>query len=60
MTLLHYPMIIVCLVQITNGFMDDFRVVKGCNNGCNNSYDSGNNFIIFTLKMKLNIHFNTY
>ena len=26
--LLRYPMIIVCLVQMLNGFMDDFRAVK--------------------------------
>jgi hypothetical protein len=45
----------VFLVQMPNGFMDDFSVVKGCNNGCNKIYDSGNTFIIFTLKIQLNI-----
>ena len=51
---------IVFLVQIPNGFMDDFRAISGCTDGCNNNYDNGNNFGIFTLKRKLNIHFNTY
>ena len=37
-------MIMVFLVQVPKGFMDEFGVVKGCNNGCNSSYDSGNTF----------------
>ena len=53
-------MIMVCLVQMPNDFMDDFRDIKGCNNDYNNNYDNDNTFIIFTLKRKLNIHFNTY
>jgi hypothetical protein len=44
--LLQHPMIIVCLVQMPNGFMDDFRAVKGCNS----SYDSSNSFRICTLE----------
>jgi hypothetical protein len=48
--LLQYPMIIVCLVQMLNGFMDDFRAVRGCNSDCNSSYDSDNSFRICTLE----------
>jgi hypothetical protein len=48
--LLQYPMITVFLVQMLNGFMDDFRAVRGYNSGCNNIYDSGNKFRIFTLE----------
>ena len=43
-------MIILSLVQMLNGFMDDFMDVRGCNSGCNDNYDNRNNFRIFTLE----------
>jgi hypothetical protein len=49
--LLQNPMIIVCIVQMFSGFMDDFfRVVRGCSNGCKNNYDNSNIFKICTQK----------